>query len=212
MFELLLKVMTEHDLLDKPDRIYNVDETGVQLNNSTGKVIATRGARVVHSITSGEKAKVDVQKKVLQTAVKFPKKIPAKCIKKRRGIRESSDEMTISDISNESDSDIDQARAGEIDLHKKKQRSQAKIQSKIPAKTNKKRRIEYKDSSDEMSISNNSDESESEAYKDSECKECFEEYKKTKSTADWIQCVKNGYMRIVPCTATIAINVVGLNE
>lgn len=55
MFDLLLNVMTEHNLLDKPDKIFNIDETGVQLNNSTGKVIATRGARVVHSITSAEK-------------------------------------------------------------------------------------------------------------------------------------------------------------
>ncbi|CAH2100320.1 unnamed protein product [Euphydryas editha] len=39
MFELLLQVLTEHDLLNKPYRIFNVDETGVQLNNKPGKVI-----------------------------------------------------------------------------------------------------------------------------------------------------------------------------
>lgn len=55
MFKLLLQVLTEHDLLDKPDRIFNVDETGVQLNNKPGKVIVTKGAKSVHSITSGEK-------------------------------------------------------------------------------------------------------------------------------------------------------------
>ncbi|RVE40996.1 hypothetical protein evm_014353, partial [Chilo suppressalis] len=55
MFELLLKVLTENDLIDKPDRIYNTDETGVQMNNNPGKVIATKGAKVVNSITSSEK-------------------------------------------------------------------------------------------------------------------------------------------------------------
>lgn len=55
IFDLLLEVMMEHDLLDKPDRIFNMDETGVQINNSPGKVIATKGAKVVQSITSGEK-------------------------------------------------------------------------------------------------------------------------------------------------------------
>nr|XP_023016380.1 tigger transposable element-derived protein 6-like [Leptinotarsa decemlineata] len=55
MFELLLHILTEHDLLDKPERIFNIDETGVQLNNNPGKVIATKGAKSVHSVTSGEK-------------------------------------------------------------------------------------------------------------------------------------------------------------
>ncbi|XP_022834543.1 uncharacterized protein LOC111362201 [Spodoptera litura] len=165
--------------------ILNTKEN-IEAKKSKVKGKATPGIRCKNKCQT---AKADVQKKVLRTAVKFPKKIPAKCIKKRKGIRESSDETTISDISNESDSDFDQARVSEIDLHKKKQRSQAKNQSKVPTKTYKKRRIEHKESSDEISISNNSDESESEAHKDSECKECFEEYKKTKSTADWIQCV-----------------------
>ncbi|KAL0850501.1 hypothetical protein ABMA28_012293 [Loxostege sticticalis] len=54
-FTLLIKVLTEHDLLDKPDRIYNMDESGVQLNNKPGKVVAKKGARVVKAVTSGEK-------------------------------------------------------------------------------------------------------------------------------------------------------------
>lgn len=55
MFELLLQVLIEHDLLDKPDHIFNIDETGVQLSNKPGKVIATKGAKSVHSVTSREK-------------------------------------------------------------------------------------------------------------------------------------------------------------
>lgn len=157
----------------------------IEAKKSKFKGKATPGIRCKNKCRP---AKADIQKKVLRPVVKFPWKIPAKCIKKRKGIRESCDEMTISDISNETDSDIDE-RPGETNLHKKSLRSQPKIQSKVPAKIIKKRRIEHKESSDEISISNNSDESESGAYKDCECKECFEEYKKTKSTADWIQCV-----------------------
>lgn len=33
MFELLLQVLTEHDLMDKPDRLFNIDETGVIFSN-----------------------------------------------------------------------------------------------------------------------------------------------------------------------------------
>ncbi|KAJ0180122.1 hypothetical protein K1T71_004713 [Dendrolimus kikuchii] len=55
MFKLLLQILTKHDLINKPDRIFNIDETGVQLNNKPGKVIATKGAKSVHSVTSGEK-------------------------------------------------------------------------------------------------------------------------------------------------------------
>lgn len=55
MFNLLTEVLSEHGLLYQPERIYNMDETGVQMNNKTGKVIATKGAKSVSSITSAEK-------------------------------------------------------------------------------------------------------------------------------------------------------------
>lgn len=54
-YELLTKVMTDNGLLNKPERIYNMDESGVQLNNKPGKVVAKKGAKVVHSVTSAEK-------------------------------------------------------------------------------------------------------------------------------------------------------------
>lgn len=54
-FDLLTTVLTENNLLGKPDRIFNMDETGVQLNNKPGKVLAKKGARAVKSLTSGEK-------------------------------------------------------------------------------------------------------------------------------------------------------------
>lgn len=54
-YDLLTEVLEQNDLLDKPERIFNMDETGVQMNNKVGKVVATKGSRSVHSITSGER-------------------------------------------------------------------------------------------------------------------------------------------------------------
>lgn len=54
-YDLLIKVLTDNDLLDKPERIYNMDESGIQLNNKPGKVVAKKGAKVVNSVTSAEK-------------------------------------------------------------------------------------------------------------------------------------------------------------
>lgn len=54
-FSLLLQILTEYDLLDKPGKIFNIDETGIQINNKPGKVIASKGAKDVYSLTSSEK-------------------------------------------------------------------------------------------------------------------------------------------------------------
>lgn len=52
-FELLTKILTENDLLDKPLNIFNVDESGLQLNNIPGKVV--KGSKDVHVVTSQER-------------------------------------------------------------------------------------------------------------------------------------------------------------
>lgn len=54
-FELLLKTLEKYDLLESPGKIYNVDETGIQLNNEPGMVIAERGSKSVVSVTSCER-------------------------------------------------------------------------------------------------------------------------------------------------------------
>lgn len=54
-FTLLLEILTKNELLDKPGQIFNVDETGVQINNKPGKVVATKGAKDVYSLTTSEK-------------------------------------------------------------------------------------------------------------------------------------------------------------
>ncbi|XP_063221784.1 uncharacterized protein LOC134530668 [Bacillus rossius redtenbacheri] len=54
-FSLLKIILEENQLINKPSAIFNMDETGLQLNNRPGEVLAERGSKVVHTITSGEK-------------------------------------------------------------------------------------------------------------------------------------------------------------
>lgn len=54
-FELLGKILSDHGLHNRPSNIFNVDETGLQLNNKPAKVLAAKGSKNVSSITSGEK-------------------------------------------------------------------------------------------------------------------------------------------------------------
>ena len=53
-------VMEHNDLLDKPECIYNVDESGVPLEHRSPLVIARRGQRKVCYCTSGNKSQVTV--------------------------------------------------------------------------------------------------------------------------------------------------------
>jgi hypothetical protein len=43
-FNLLLDVLTEHNLLDKPGHIYNIDDSGFQMNPKPDTVIAEKGS------------------------------------------------------------------------------------------------------------------------------------------------------------------------
>lgn len=54
-FSLLERVITENDLFQKPGSIYNMDESGLQLNNRPGHVIAKKGSKNIAALTSGEK-------------------------------------------------------------------------------------------------------------------------------------------------------------
>lgn len=54
-FTLLQEILEQNELFDKPGCIYNVDETGLQLNNRPGHVLAEKGAKDVVTVTSGEK-------------------------------------------------------------------------------------------------------------------------------------------------------------
>ncbi len=59
-FDLLKKTLTTHRLLDCPNRIYNMDESGLPLDHKPPKVIALKGAKKVHCRTSGNKMQITV--------------------------------------------------------------------------------------------------------------------------------------------------------
>ncbi|KAJ8977202.1 hypothetical protein NQ317_011213 [Molorchus minor] len=54
-YNLLEDNLVTHNLQDKPNKIFNMDETGIQLINKPGKVVAIKGSKCVHSVTSKEK-------------------------------------------------------------------------------------------------------------------------------------------------------------
>lgn len=54
-FNILKDAFDENDFYNKPGNIFNIDETGCHLNNEPGEVLASKGARDVHVLTSGEK-------------------------------------------------------------------------------------------------------------------------------------------------------------
>lgn len=54
-FNLLTKCLEENNLFNKPGHIFNMDETGLQLNNRPGIVLAEKGSRNVCSVTSTER-------------------------------------------------------------------------------------------------------------------------------------------------------------
>lgn len=53
-------VLKENELWDKPHLIWNMDETGLQLDHRPGKVIATKGSRYLHARTSGNRETITI--------------------------------------------------------------------------------------------------------------------------------------------------------
>ncbi|KOC59386.1 Jerky protein homolog-like [Habropoda laboriosa] len=54
-FDLLEHVLTTNNIIGKPGNVFTMDETGLQLNNKPGHVVAIKGSKNVTSITSGER-------------------------------------------------------------------------------------------------------------------------------------------------------------
>ncbi|CAH1983659.1 unnamed protein product [Acanthoscelides obtectus] len=54
-YELLDEVLTKNGLMEKPSCIFNMDETGVQLQNKPSKVVTKKGSKDVHVLTSKER-------------------------------------------------------------------------------------------------------------------------------------------------------------
>lgn len=54
-FELLRNILSENNLIDRPANIFNMDEAGVQIINKPSKVLAFKGTKDVHVLTSRER-------------------------------------------------------------------------------------------------------------------------------------------------------------
>ena len=59
-FTLLKDVLTENNLFESPNQIYNVDETGIALDGHAPRVIAKRGQKKVRYRTSGNRSQLTV--------------------------------------------------------------------------------------------------------------------------------------------------------
>jgi len=59
-FMMLRQVIDDNDLGSKPHTIWNMDETGMQLDHKPGKVVAQTGSKYLHSRTSGNKELITV--------------------------------------------------------------------------------------------------------------------------------------------------------
>lgn len=54
-FDLLESLFQEHDFIRHPNNVFNMDETGLQLNNKPSHVLAMKGSKSVPQLTSAEK-------------------------------------------------------------------------------------------------------------------------------------------------------------
>lgn len=54
-FNLLETTLEENSLFDKPANVFNIDETGLQLNSRPGEVLAKKGSKAVSTVTSTER-------------------------------------------------------------------------------------------------------------------------------------------------------------
>lgn len=59
-FSTLKSVLDANNLLEKPHSIWNMDETGVQLDHKPGKIIAAKGTKYLHSRTSGNRETITI--------------------------------------------------------------------------------------------------------------------------------------------------------
>ena len=59
-FDLLEEVYNELDFKDHPQRIYNMDETGMPLDPRPPKVVVPKGRKKVHYRCSGQKSQITV--------------------------------------------------------------------------------------------------------------------------------------------------------
>ena len=70
-FDMLFDCLTRNDILDKPECIFNCDETGLAFNPPCFKVVGRKGSALCH-VTSGDKSKATVLAFVGATGIAYP--------------------------------------------------------------------------------------------------------------------------------------------
>ena len=71
-FDLLKSVLTQHELMESPNQIYNVNKTGMPLDHRLPKVVTKKDQKKVRSRTSGNKSQVTVIAYVSATGQALP--------------------------------------------------------------------------------------------------------------------------------------------
>lgn len=51
----MVSLFREHNFINNPNKVFNMDETGLQLNNKPSHVLAMKGSKSVPQLTSAEK-------------------------------------------------------------------------------------------------------------------------------------------------------------
>ncbi len=59
-FDMLEKVLAEYDLFDKPEQIFNINETGMPLSHRPPKIVCKKGAKNPLYVSSGQKSQITI--------------------------------------------------------------------------------------------------------------------------------------------------------
>ncbi|KAI4471504.1 hypothetical protein MML48_1g11818 [Holotrichia oblita] len=214
-FKLLEKVLEENQLFDKPGHIFNMDETGLQLNNKPGYVVACKGSKNVANITASEKGETITIVACFSAEGVY---IPPMCIMKGKnkkaefedGLPPGSIVCMNFEIPSTS-TPVQQARMRSkqvaailnseesISNKKSKQEAKRKISNKaaepqtqkIKILKGKSKRVSRNLSSESeagsISLHDSSDGNQSE---EEYCRGCNEAYSTTKKKDDWLKCIR----------------------
>ena len=59
-FKTLKRVLEENDLLNKRDKIFNTDESGINMDLRQGKVVVSHGSKQAHSQSKGSRDHITI--------------------------------------------------------------------------------------------------------------------------------------------------------
>ena len=59
-FQTLKDLLVEHDVLDKPEKLFNVGKSGINMDIRQGKVVVTKGSKQAHSMSKGTRDHITV--------------------------------------------------------------------------------------------------------------------------------------------------------